>query len=201
MFAACAVALVGAVQAAEYKWTVMSSSAALDGWKATTDDTAYSPTTAQSGLAWMLIYSDANGGLAETAALTALRGDGIDSKYILASGTTGADGKIAKTSFTTDSEKIALDAGGKLNAYLVILNDDDSFAFMGIETGKAADKSGGVADMSYALAMSAYQRDIAGTKDFGGKTKTGWYSTVPEPTSGLLLLLGVAGLALRRKQK
>ena len=31
-------------------------------------------------------------------------------------------------------------------------------------------------------------------KDFGG-------SDVPEPTSGLLLLLGVAGLALRRKQK
>lgn len=29
----------------------------------------------------------------------------------------------------------------------------------------------------------------------------GWYSTVPEPTSGLLLLLGMAGLALRRKQK
>ena len=30
----------------------------------------------------------------------------------------------------------------------------------------------------------------------------GWQSTdVPEPTSGLLLLLGVAGLALRRKQK
>jgi hypothetical protein len=30
----------------------------------------------------------------------------------------------------------------------------------------------------------------------------GWYAAgaVPEPTSGLLLLIGVAGLALRRKQ-
>lgn len=28
----------------------------------------------------------------------------------------------------------------------------------------------------------------------------GWTAAVPEPTSGLLLLLGVAGLALRRKQ-
>ena len=32
-------------------------------------------------------------------------------------------------------------------------------------------------------------------------SSAGWYSTVPEPTSGLLLLLGMAGLALRRKQK
>ena len=32
--------------------------------------------------------------------------------------------------------------------------------------------------------------------------ETGWYSTaaIPEPTSGLLLLLGVAGLALRRRR-
>ena len=32
-------------------------------------------------------------------------------------------------------------------------------------------------------------------------TPTGGWQAVPEPTSGLLLLLGVAGLALRRRQK
>ena len=31
-------------------------------------------------------------------------------------------------------------------------------------------------------------------------TAGGWYSAVPEPTSGLLLLLGMAGLALKRKR-
>lgn len=34
------------------------------------------------------------------------------------------------------------------------------------------------------------------TTTFSG---AGWYQSVPEPTSGLLMLLGVAGLALRRR--
>ena len=46
-------------------------------------------------------------------------------------------------------------------------------------------------DASMAAAMT--------TKTFGD---SGWYQTqaIPEPTSGLLLLLGVAGLALRRRR-
>ena len=46
--------------------------------------------------------------------------------------------------------------------------------------------------------------DPATLADFSAAQMTGtWTSTaaIPEPTSGLLLLLGMAGLALRRKQK
>ena len=43
---------------------------------------------------------------------------------------------------------------------------------------------------SQALAMDASS----------GYQGAGWYQSVPEPTSGLLMLLGMAGLALRRRR-
>ena len=47
---------------------------------------------------------------------------------------------------------------------------------------------------------SDWEAFLGNAKD--GYTQAGWYQTaaVPEPTSGLLLLLGVAGLALKRKR-
>ena len=61
---------------------------------------------------------------------------------------------------------------------------------------------------SYTWAADATgERKAFGTNEFGNPNNTalsGWNvaqpSAVPEPTSGLLLLLGVAGLALRRRR-
>ena len=83
------------------------------------------------------------------------------------------------------------------SVYLTIIDGNNIFISSIAEgmTG-AAGQSGLV---EFDLSEDINNKLVAGTATY---TDAGWYSAaaVPEPTSGLLLLLGMAGLALRRKQ-
>ena len=85
----------------------------------------------------------------------------------------------------------AIGDSGTKSLFWAVINDKDLFISSTIEQGISAigttpfnwsDESGNV---------------FKGATSFGG---AGWYTAVPEPTSGLLMLLGMAGLALRRKR-
>ena len=98
-----------------------------------------------------------------------------------------ASGAIATTSFNYGV------AGGDYNLYFALLVDDQLFI-------SEAVSAPGLESGTKALSLNAKTASqAAAMESSSGYSTAGWYQSVPEPTSGLLLLLGMAGLALKRK--
>ncbi len=79
--------------------------------------------------------------------------------------------------------------------FYIVLADDDQYW--------ASDKVTGVsilADGDISTSYKAAKVQLANASAITPSAMTTYSSSVPEPTSGLLMLLGVAGLALRRKR-
>ena len=81
---------------------------------------------------------------------------------------------------------------GTHNFFFVLIDGDKIY----LSATKTA--SAGSTDTALSIAFGS-QAAKSKLSDFGYQG-TGTWSVVPEPTSGLMLLLGLAGLALRRKQ-
>ena len=123
----------------------------------------------------------------------ALRNGGSIASYSAMSSYNGSAVKVPTTSFTQDS-------GKTITAYFAIVLDDSVYV--------SNTKSATTADVGTAGFAFGSQSTISGSV-FDVTTAVsgaGWYATAgspidtPEPTSGMLLLIGLAGLALRRKQ-
>ena len=83
--------------------------------------------------------------------------------------------------------------GDTLNAYFVVTSGDTfyistSASAEGLETGTAT--------LTF-KEKTASQAALNATGSYAG---AGWYQAVPEPTSGLLMLVGIGALALRRRR-
>ena len=111
----------------------------------------------------------------------------IDSQTVSASGAISA-----KTSTYGD-------AATSYQFYFAIVDGDNMYLsnLKGVTTSGSETTATGVAFGSQNSSSAGTFSSVAAAEGFQG---AGYWSAAPEPTSGLLLLLGMAGLALRRKQ-
>lgn len=187
MFVLAAVLAAGMVQAAAITW---GTGTAVKGVTSDSDPSFGSANAASGTLniyVWLVDAATYNSTSVDKIWET--YGSSLGTATASATGKSGAAGATAKTDGLTFSTESATPYYG-----LVI-------------TGLDMDKDG---TLDYYIAnKAATEINTAGTqasvlnlaKNVGGVATTGWTSaSVPEPTSGLLMLVGLAGLALRRRR-
>jgi len=185
MFMLAAVACAVTMQAAQFEWSL---SQVREGW----DD----PNNKASGTAYLFLVSSE---VTEASIASAISG-ASDSTALA---TTLANKSIASASLsggTAGGTTGALTATAPADLFFVVVSGDNVYqgAAMTVTTIEALGPTG-VAFGSQKSATSA----AAAWSTVGGSTPPTppGPGPVPEPTSGLLLLVGGAMLALRRKQK
>lgn len=145
-------------------------------WSQNTDATAY-----------LLLASQTDAFTAALKSGSALTGLYLDSATSFKS----ASGVMNSVQTTPDNAKITLESQS-FQTILVYKDADNKTMYM---------TSTAVESPARALATDPAQVTFGSNLTLVGQSQWTAAQAAPEPTSGLLLLLGMAGLALRRKQK
>ena len=166
-------------------------------WKTATGQYVYQAgTTTKAGSVTAYLF---NADVVSRDALVAAfvdAGKGLTDFTSLSSKATSTAGAIASTSFT--AEPIGTETS--LNAYFAIISGDNIFVSAEVSGMYQATSNTQISFLPTTTSKAAAVEWTTGTTSVA--TAGGWYTAaaVLEPTSGLLMLLGMAGLALKRKR-
>ena len=186
MIALAAVAVAAVTQAASVDWSVANNSWTLnDGSKAAKGYTVY-----------LIDGSTALDTIAAAINSTTGAFDADQSWVFDSSVTANAKGSVASKTATTDKltrgteynfSVLMIDAGAEGGPKYMVSATSTQTAYL-----SGTDEAMGIAFTSDRLGANALTYNATSAAN-------GW-AAVPEPTSGLLMLLGMAGLALRRRR-
>lgn len=167
----------------------MLASAASVNWKTYSGQAVYSAGT-NDKLSGATAYLFDSSVVAQSALLEGIinGGKAMSAFTSLASATTSTSGTITST---------ADPAPGAITTYFAIVSGDN--VFISTEVSGTVPDTGALTLQFKALNVPSKGAAIEFTNT-ASYTGAGWYTAAPEPTSGLLLLLGVGGLSLKRKR-
>ena len=172
----------------------IAGNAASFSWKTYVGQAVYQSgtTTKLSGATAYLFDSSV---VAQTVLLDGLLNGSksITSYTSLASGQTTSAGALSGAKFET----LSVDTGNTLSAYFAIVSGDDVFIS---SVASAEAQANSTSPLTFTGLSSPSKSAAIEFADASSYTGAGWYTAVPEPTSGLLMFLGMAGLALRRRR-
>ena len=188
MFVLAAVLAAGMVQAASINW---GTGTAVKGVQSDSDS-SFGTSTAASGTLNVYVW------LVDAATYNSTGVDKIWDTYgsKLNTATASVTGKSGATGATAQTDGLTFSTTEDTPYYGLVLVglDTDKDGTLDYYIANKAESNINTAGKGTAVANLA--KNLGGT---GGTAITGWTS-VPEPTSGILLLIGMAGLALRRKR-
>jgi hypothetical protein len=197
MIALAAVAMIGAAQAAATNWkfNLGTSGTLKNGY--VLDKTPEATPAAMGG---QLFYVLATTTISQADLVSAFQNNSGSinlASYALTSGNVNSSGKLPNASSISTSTE-ALEPGTAYDFYMAVVVDTDTdgkYDYLYVSASKSANAQ----DSSKTTTVTFVPGTSTSFQGDGAYSAAGWYA-VPEPTSGLLMLLGMAGLALRRKR-